>query len=122
MRTPHKKFSVIGLFVLAVMSLLLHHYFSVHYILTYIITINTITIGFYLYDKLISKTQKERIPEIILHFLALIGGSPGAIIATTLFRHKTSKKSFMLATWTIILLQLAIVSYLAYKGVIKQSD
>jgi uncharacterized membrane protein YsdA (DUF1294 family) len=40
--------------------------------------------------------------------LGLIGGWPGAIVAQQLLRHKTSKRSFRIAFWVTVVLNIAV--------------
>lgn len=67
--------------------------------------INLVTVGMYGYDKLAARRGGLRVPEVMLHALALIGGTPGALVARPLFRHKTRKGSFRAAFWAIVFVQ-----------------
>jgi uncharacterized membrane protein YsdA (DUF1294 family) len=69
--------------------------------------VNLATILLYGYDKAVAGGTKLRVPEKVLHLLALLGGSPGALLGRSMFRHKTAKASFSTVFWLIILLQLA---------------
>jgi uncharacterized membrane protein YsdA (DUF1294 family) len=62
-----------------------------------------ITFILYGYDKVQAKTGGWRIPEVILHSMALAGGFPGGWAGRTIFRHKTQKGvfAFILAISTI---------------------
>ena len=78
-------------------------------ILSYFLAINLTTLVLYLYDKIISGSKKlTRVPELVLHILALLGGSPTALISQKIFHHKTSKKKFQIIYWLIVLAQVAI--------------
>ncbi|SBT17024.1 hypothetical protein MGA5115_01112 [Marinomonas gallaica] len=65
----------------------------------------------YWYDKRQSKQRnKERIPELVLHILALLGGGLGALYGQTHFRHKTQKPMFKATAW----LGIIIIGYVGY--------
>jgi uncharacterized membrane protein YsdA (DUF1294 family) len=59
-------------------------------------------------DKRAARLSRRRISEARLHFLAVIGGIPGALLAQQVFRHKTRKTSFQLVTWAIVILHVAL--------------
>ncbi|WHS57831.1 DUF1294 domain-containing protein [Pseudomonas sp. G2-4] len=63
-------------------------------------------VAFLLYwsDKRKARADVWRIPENVLHAVALAGGWPGALLAQQLFRHKTRKVSFQVVFWFIVLL------------------
>jgi uncharacterized membrane protein YsdA (DUF1294 family) len=54
-------------------------------------------------DKLRAEAGEWRVPESTLHFAALVGGWPGAFLAQRRFRHKTSKVSFQIVFWIVVL-------------------
>ena len=56
-------------------------------------------------DKRRAAAGARRIPESDLLGLALIGGSPGALLARKLFRHKTRKEPFSTQLLVIVALQ-----------------
>lgn len=73
-------------------------------------------VAFVLYrtDKAIARTSRRRdgyigrVPEKNLHLAALVGGWPGAWLARHLFRHKTSKRSFVAVFWLTVAINIAI--------------
>ena len=72
-------------------------------------------VAFFVYrsDKRSAQAGEWRVPEATLHFIALIGGWPGAFLAQRAFRHKTSKLSFQFVFWIVVLIyQFAAVDSL----------
>jgi uncharacterized membrane protein YsdA (DUF1294 family) len=78
----------------------------------YLAGINASTFGFYAYDKLAARWKRLRVPEKVLHALALVGGTPAAILGQWGLRHKTLKGSFRLVFWCIVVVQAAVVVWL----------
>jgi len=74
----------------------------------YLGSINVVTFLLYGYDKRRAMVGGTRVPEIVLHLAALTGGTPGAALAQTLFRHKTRKRRFRMVFASIILLQIGL--------------
>lgn len=70
-----------------------------------LISLNTVALTLYGFDKRQAIAGGTRIPEVVLHLVALCGGNPGALIGQQLFRHKTRKRNFRLVTAAILLLQ-----------------
>lgn len=68
--------------------------------------VNLWTILRFWQDKQRALTGRRRISESALLRLALIGGSPGALLARRLFRHKTRKELFSTHLWVIVVLQV----------------
>ena len=65
----------------------------------------------YAADKSAARRQAWRTPESTLHFLALAGGWPGALLAQQLLRHKSTKAEFRSVFWaTVILNALGFVA------------
>lgn len=61
----------------------------------------------YALDKRAAGRGSARTPEVVLHVLALLGGSPAALIGQQLLRHKTRKVAFQVAFWLIVAVQVA---------------
>ncbi len=58
---------------------------------------------------MVAGTQHTRVPEAILLALALCGGTIGALLGMTVYRHKTIKASFRHKLWLVIVIQVALV-------------
>ena len=64
------------------------------------------------YDKWASRfSRRSRVPEKVLLFLALIGGSAVMYLSMLIVRHKTKHKLFMLGIPAVILLQYGLLLY-----------
>jgi uncharacterized membrane protein YsdA (DUF1294 family)/cold shock CspA family protein len=66
----------------------------------------------YVYDKFKAKQNAWRTPESTLHFLALLGGWPGAALAQQICRHKSSKRDFKIMFWVTVFVNLAMLTWL----------
>lgn len=75
------------------------------WILLWLLAINLITFFYYAYDKRQATRQGRRVPEMVLHVLAMIGGSLGAWLGMRFFHHKTLKRRFQWIFWGILFVQ-----------------
>jgi uncharacterized membrane protein YsdA (DUF1294 family) len=84
--------------------------------LLYFYFLATTVISFILvgYDKYLARNKKRRIAENSLLLLALFGGSIGTSFGMWVFKHKTSKRSFLWKFWSIVLFQLLVVLVLSF--------
>ena len=76
------------------------------------LALNAVTVLVYGYDKAIAGGTRRRVPERTLLALALLGASPGALLAMGLFRHKTAKVSFRRSMMVIVLVLLALLGWM----------
>ena len=60
-------------------------------------------------DKRYAKNGHRRISEMMLLFIAGLGGSVGALLAMLIFRHKTRKRLFKLGVPLIMVVQALII-------------
>lgn len=74
--------------------------------------LNVVTALLYGLDKLAARNGLQRIPENILHLLALLGGWPGALLAQWLLRHKTGKRAFRRVFALTVLVNCAVFFWL----------
>lgn len=82
--------------------------------LIYLTFVNIITFIIYGVDKWKAKNNQWRIPEKRLLFLAVIGGSVGALAGIYIFHHKTLHKKFTIGVPVILMLQLLFVYSILY--------
>jgi len=65
-------------------------------------------------DKKKSQRAKWRIPETTLMTFALLGGSPGCLLAMNLFRHKTQKPLFYIGIPAILIVEVLFVLIIGF--------
>ena len=78
----------------------------------YLLGINAVTFIVYGIDKYKAKKAKWRIPEATLLLLAGLGGSIGAWMGMKVWHHKTMHKKFKYGIPAILLIQIALMTYL----------
>ena len=86
--------------------------FSLQTLFIYLAAINLIAFLAFGIDKLKARKGWWRIPEAVLIWLAVLGGSIGALLGMKLWHHKTLHKKFKYGIPAIILLQLIIAGYI----------
>ena len=77
------------------------------------------SVAFVMYglDKWAAKRDAQRTPENTLQLCALLGGWPGALLAQQVFRHKSSKRSFQVVFWFMVVINCGAVGlYLSEPG------
>jgi uncharacterized membrane protein YsdA (DUF1294 family) len=108
-RSPYLIFTIIAVPLIIVLVLILALTTTWNFYWIWLIALSIITFLLYGYDKGQAKLGGLRVPEIVLHVLALLGGFPGGWVGRAVFRHKIRKVSF-----TIVL----IVSTIIHVGII----
>ena len=78
----------------------------------YLLGINAVTFIVYGIDKYKAKKARWRIPEATLLLLAVLGGSIGAWMGMKVWHHKTMHKKFKYGIPAILLIQIALMTYL----------
>jgi uncharacterized membrane protein YsdA (DUF1294 family) len=74
-----------------------------------LVGLNLATILGYGCDKHQARVGGWRLPEMSLHVLAAIGGTPGAFIGQRLFHHKTRDRKFQIIFWSIAAAQVLVL-------------
>ncbi len=87
------------------------------FILVIVIVMSVIAFGVYTKDKDAAQSNSWRVSENTLHLISLLGGWPGALIAQSFLRHKSSKGSFLFVYWTTALINCCLLAwFLTPKG------
>ncbi len=111
--SPYTIYGITAL-ILTIIFIISFSSISLSIIISYLISINLVTFLYYGFDKMIAGSESVRIPELVLHSLALAGGSPAGLLAQKLFHHKTIKTSFQITYWAIVILQIILILWLSF--------
>jgi uncharacterized membrane protein YsdA (DUF1294 family)/cold shock CspA family protein len=74
---------------------------------SWLAAISVVTFAEFAWDKRQAVVGERRVSEIELLVLSLLGGSPAALLAMAVLRHKTHKGSFQMAFGGVVALQIA---------------
>lgn len=72
--------------------------------LYYLILINAAAMLIMCLDKNLARLRLRRIPEGVLLFFAVLGGSLGELLGMLIFRHKTRKPKFFITVPVLLVL------------------
>lgn len=81
----------------------------------WLLSINLIAFIYYGYDKNRARQGSRRVPEVVLHGLAIAGGSGGAYAGMRYFHHKSIKGPFLIYFWFIVILQVLLLGAVLYR-------
>jgi uncharacterized membrane protein YsdA (DUF1294 family) len=82
--------------------------------LSFFFLVNCIAFVLIAYDKRLAIKNKNRISEKALLFWVVLGGTIGSSLAMSIFRHKTSKTSYLWKFTGIAFIQILIIFGLFY--------
>lgn len=104
-------FAIFGLVAAALTAagIALARHASLSWVLSYLAGINVATLILYGWDKWAAIKNRLRVPELLLHLMSILGGTPAAFAAQSAFRHKTVKRSFQVAFWVIAIAQIVLI-------------
>lgn len=80
----------------------------------YLAVMNVIGVAVMWSDKRRARLHRWRIPEKVLFWVSLLGGSVGTWAGMYLFRHKTKHWYFVVGMPLILVCQAALAIYLVY--------
>ncbi len=107
LNTAFIRYALLSAIVFALLFLLFRYRLHFITLWAYLLGVNTVGFSLYALDKLTAKTGWLRVPESLLQLMALLGATPASIAAQQLLWHKTTKRSFQLLFWLIVLLQIS---------------
>ena len=107
-------YSVIGVIIALIPTILAWIIFSLHWLLSWFIFITLVTFIFFGIDKKRAINDATRIPEATLFFLTFILGTIGTLAGMAVFRHKISKESFKIRIFLIVIFQVILIILILY--------
>ena len=81
----------------------------------WLVIASVITFLLYGVDKTLSRGKGQRVPEVVLHGLALAGGFPGGWAGRSIFRHKTKKGIFVLVLAVSTVIHVSLVCWVYFR-------
>ena len=81
----------------------------------YLLAVNGLTFAAFALDKRAAERRAWRVPERRLLALAVFGGTPAALCAQQVLRHKTKKEPFRTSLWAIFAAQAGLLAWAAYR-------
>lgn len=81
----------------------------------WLISWSAVTLILYGLDKGLSKVQWLRVPELVLHAAALVGGFVGGWLGMLIWRHKTRHQSFYVVLLIATLIHGGIIYYTFFR-------
>lgn len=110
---PKLSFALLGLAACLLISTWLYPLFGQPSpYLAWLAATSLVTFSAYGFDKFQARHNGLRLPEIVLHGLALTGGFPGGLAGRLTFRHKTRKPVFTLVLVASAALHLGLAFFL----------
>ena len=77
----------------------------------WVVSFSIATYGVYAYDKAQAQAQGLRVPEIVLHVMEALGGTPGAFVGMRVLHHKNRKRDFQIVFWLIVAAQVGFLTW-----------
>jgi uncharacterized membrane protein YsdA (DUF1294 family) len=110
-RSPVASLVISGAFLVLLLVLALSGVLPFVVLWLYII-MSVLLFGTYAADKKAAQSGTWRTPETTLHLMALLGGWPGALVAQSVFRHKTRKRPFRAVFLATVIINCAALTWM----------
>lgn len=110
-RRPYRTAMLAGAGMALAAILILRLQTSLPLLVIYLAAMNLIAFCVMAYDKQAAAAGASRTPELILALWALLGGTPGTLLAMQCFRHKTKKARFQLMIAIVVVVQVIAIQH-----------
>lgn len=108
-RSPYQLFTFIAVALIILLVIVLALTTTWHAYWIWLIAASIITFLLYGYDKGQARLGGLRVPELILHGMALAGGFPGGWLGRAVFHHKTRKPAFIVVLIVSTVIHLGVI-------------
>lgn len=112
LRRPKKFFLWLAVILVLAGGWTIHHYTGWNLYVIALASLSIVNFIFYGCDKLTAKFEKQRIPEVVLHALSVVGGFAGGWAGRAVFRHKTQKRSFLVVLIVSTVLHVGLMIWM----------
>jgi uncharacterized membrane protein YsdA (DUF1294 family) len=106
-----KLYSVIALAGAFMLVVILMLFTSINFYWVWLISSSLALFFLYGFDKAQAKSGGYRVPEIVLHSLAVAGGFTGGWLGRSIFHHKTRKPVFTVVLAAATILNLVLIGW-----------
>jgi uncharacterized membrane protein YsdA (DUF1294 family) len=113
--SPYERFGLMATLPAVVVMLLLVIMTGAHWYVAWVAGWSVAAVLCYWSDKRRAVAGRERIPALVLHGLALVGGFPGAWSGRYAFRHKTRRPSFLMVLVLATAVHAAVIWWLFFR-------
>jgi uncharacterized membrane protein YsdA (DUF1294 family) len=114
---PVRTFGVITFGAALILTVILWRSASLDLVPSWLMAITLVAFLTYGYDKVIAGSDRTRVPESVLLALTFAGGTIGALLGRSFFRHKTIKASFRAKLWLVVGAQVTLlIIYIVWVG------
>lgn len=107
-----ENFALISIFLIIVIGLGITWLTTLQPYIVWLFTSSIVLFLLYGYDKAQARSHGGRVPESLLHALALLGGFMGGWLGRAVFRHKTRKRIFTVVLLASTILHLALIAWI----------
>ena len=109
MAGPHKAWSFAGLVAMVVLFPAIFYTTGSGPLVSWLVSASLVTFCMFGIDKSLARSGGSRIPEAVLHLMALAGGFTGGWLGMLLFRHKIRKPVFPAVLLVATLVYLCVL-------------
>jgi uncharacterized membrane protein YsdA (DUF1294 family) len=110
--SPYRFYALMAVLVALAITGALIWWLGIRIYIAWILAMSVVTFAAYGFDKQRAVNGGGRVPELVLHALALAGGFAGGWAGRAIFRHKTLHTSFTVVLFLATAIHAAVLLWL----------